>query len=39
MYPKMWQASGLGYASLIDRLAGLALQRHVRQLRTLAIDH
>lgn len=25
MYPKLWRASGLGYAQLIDRLIGLAL--------------
>lgn len=36
MYPKMWEASGLSYAKLIDRLIELALQRHARQrqLRT-----
>ena len=28
MYPKMWEASGLPYAELIDRLIGLALDRH-----------
>lgn len=28
MYPKMWEASGLGYARLIDRLIELALDRH-----------
>ena len=39
MYPKMWQASGLDYASLIDRLVGLALQRHARQLRHTRTDH
>ena len=38
MYPKMWQASGLDYASLIDRLVRLALQRHARQLRHTARD-
>jgi D-alanine-D-alanine ligase len=27
MYPKMWQASGLNYSRLIDRLIGLALDR------------
>jgi D-alanine-D-alanine ligase len=27
MYPKMWQASGLSYSRLIDRLIGLALER------------
>ncbi len=28
MYPKMWEASGLPYADLIDRLIQLALERH-----------
>jgi D-alanine-D-alanine ligase len=28
MYPKMWEASGLPYAKLIDRLIDLALERH-----------
>jgi D-alanine-D-alanine ligase len=27
MYPKMWQASGIPYPKLIDRLIQLALQR------------
>lgn len=27
MYPKMWEASGLSYSRLIDRLIGLALER------------
>jgi D-alanine-D-alanine ligase len=36
MYPKMWEASGLSYASLLDRLITLALERHAekQQLRT-----
>lgn len=28
MYPKLWEASGIGYAELLDRLIGLALARH-----------
>jgi D-alanine-D-alanine ligase len=28
MYPRMWQASGLSYTDLIDRLIQLALERH-----------
>ena len=28
MYPKMWEASGLPYPKLIDRLIELALDRH-----------
>jgi D-alanine-D-alanine ligase len=31
MYPKLWEASGISYADLIDRLIQLALQRHQRQ--------
>ncbi|MGD9750188.1 MAG: D-alanine--D-alanine ligase family protein [Acidimicrobiia bacterium] len=31
MYPKLWQASGLGYPQLIDRLIELALDRHRRR--------
>ena len=27
MYPRMWQASGVGYAELIDRLVAAALRR------------
>jgi D-alanine-D-alanine ligase len=36
MYPKMWEASGLAYPDLIDRLIALALERHSekQQLRT-----
>jgi len=28
MYPKMWEASGIGYCELCDRLIQLALERH-----------
>jgi D-alanine-D-alanine ligase len=28
MYPKMWEATGLSYPALIDRLIQLALERH-----------
>ncbi len=28
MYPKLWEASGLPYAGLLDRLISLALERH-----------
>ncbi len=36
MYPKLWQASGLDYTSLITRLIELALERHAadRALKT-----
>ena len=28
MYPKLWQASGLAYSDLIDRLIQLGIERH-----------
>ena len=28
MYPKLWEASGIPYAELIDRLIGLAIERY-----------
>ncbi|HEY3082860.1 MAG TPA: D-alanine--D-alanine ligase family protein [Chloroflexota bacterium] len=28
MYPKLWEASGIGYRELVDRLIQLALERH-----------
>jgi D-alanine-D-alanine ligase len=31
MYPKMWEASGVPYADLIDRLVQLAIDRHARR--------
>ncbi len=31
MYPKLWAASGLGYAELIDRLIALALERQAEK--------
>jgi D-alanine-D-alanine ligase len=36
MYPKMWEAAGLPYPALLDRLIMLALERHAekQQLRT-----
>jgi D-alanine-D-alanine ligase len=36
MYPKMWEASGISYSKLIDRLIELAIHRHrsERRLRT-----
>ena len=36
MYSKMWAASGVSYAELLDRLIALALDRHTakQQLRT-----
>jgi D-alanine-D-alanine ligase len=34
MYPKLWEASGLPYSQLIDRLIELALQLHREKART-----
>jgi D-alanine-D-alanine ligase len=31
MYPKMWEASGLPYPALIDRLITLAIERHAEK--------
>jgi D-alanine-D-alanine ligase len=34
MYPKLWEASGVPYPQLLDRLIELALQRHQEKART-----
>jgi D-alanine-D-alanine ligase len=39
MYPKMWQAAGLDYPSLLDELVQLALARHERDRRHTRTDH
>ncbi|HEX9505770.1 MAG TPA: D-alanine--D-alanine ligase A, partial [Acidimicrobiia bacterium] len=31
MYPRLWEASGLAYSELLDRLIDLALARHARR--------
>ena len=31
MYPKLWEASGIGYTELIERLIRLALERHKKE--------
>jgi D-alanine-D-alanine ligase len=31
MYPKMWEASGIGYSELLSRLVDLAIARHERR--------
>jgi D-alanine-D-alanine ligase len=31
MYPKMWEASGLSYPKLVDRLIELAIERHEKE--------
>jgi D-alanine-D-alanine ligase len=35
MYPKLWEASGLPYPSLVDRLIDLALERKAERSQTL----
>lgn len=35
MYPKLWEATGLSYAELVDRLIDLALERHADKARSL----
>jgi len=37
MYPKLWEASGLPYAELIERLLDLAVERHAIE-RTKSTD-
>jgi D-alanine-D-alanine ligase len=32
-YPRLWEASGLSYPALVDRLIALALERHARKRR------
>jgi D-alanine-D-alanine ligase len=34
MFPKMWEATGLPYSALIDRLIELALARHALKQQT-----
>jgi D-alanine-D-alanine ligase len=33
MYAMMWQAVGLSYSELVDRLIALAIERHDRRRR------
>ncbi len=35
MYPKLWEASGVPFPKLVDRLIGLALERHADKKRLL----
>ena len=34
MYPKLWEASGIGYGELIDRLIALGIERHGDKQKT-----
>jgi D-alanine-D-alanine ligase len=31
MYPKLWEASGLAYPELVERLLDLAVERHAAE--------
>ncbi len=33
MYPKLWEASGVSYSTLLDRLIDMAIARHERRAR------
>jgi D-alanine-D-alanine ligase len=33
MYPKLWEASGVSYAELVERLVDLALERHHKEAK------
>jgi D-alanine-D-alanine ligase len=35
MYPKLWEATGLGYRELIDQLIELAFERHREKSRNV----
>ncbi len=35
VYPKLWEASGVSYPALLDRLIQLALERHNERLQLL----
>jgi D-alanine-D-alanine ligase len=34
MYPKLWEASGVPYAALLDRLIALAVEAHAEKKAT-----
>jgi D-alanine-D-alanine ligase len=34
MYPKLWEATGLSYKQLIDRLIALAVERRTEKQQT-----
>ena len=37
MYPKLWEASGISYAQLIDNLVNLAVERHQDRQQSLTV--
>ncbi len=34
MYPKLWEASGIPFRALLDKLIALALEQHAEKART-----
>jgi len=34
MYPKLWEASGVSYGALVDRLIRLGMERHEDKQKT-----
>jgi len=34
MYPKLWEATGIPFRELIDKLIALALELHAEKVRT-----
>lgn len=39
MFPKLWQATGMSYPALIDRLVDLAIERHAARLSHRNVKH
>jgi len=39
MFPKLWQASGVSYPELINRLVDLAIERHEKRLAHRSVKH
>ena len=39
MFPKLWEATGVGYAELITRLVELAIERHDKRLTHRSVKH
>jgi D-alanine-D-alanine ligase len=37
MYPKLWEASGLSYPELVDRLLDLAVERHDAERKSTGV--
>jgi D-alanine-D-alanine ligase len=38
MYPRLWEASGLSFPALVDRLIELGFERHERKKRCVSWD-